>query len=73
MGYKNILLQKNRIMKETIYQFLKSIPQGKVISYKTMAEYFGTSARAIGQIMKNNKEADKFSCYKVVKSDGKLG
>ncbi len=57
-------------MKQNIYQFLNKIPKGKVISYKILAEYFNTSPRAIGKIMKNNKEPDRFPCYKVIRCDG---
>jgi O-6-methylguanine DNA methyltransferase len=59
-------------MNQAIYQFLKRIPEGRVISYKTIAEYFGTSPRAIGKIMHSNKEPERFPCYKVVRSDGEL-
>lgn len=72
MAYKNYSISKRDTMKQAIYQFLKKIPQGKVISYKTMAEYFDTSPRAIGKIMHSNKESENFPCYKVVRSDGKL-
>lgn len=59
-------------MKKLIYQFLKTIPKGKVISYKTLAEYFSTSPRAIGRIMKSNQETERFPCYKVIRSDGQI-
>jgi O6-methylguanine-DNA--protein-cysteine methyltransferase len=38
-------------MYKKIYQFLRRIPKGKVISYKTLADFFCTSPRAIGKIM----------------------
>lgn len=60
-------------MKDKIYRFLQSIPKGKVISYKTLAEYFSTSPRAIGKIMNCNSDPDRYPCYKVVKSDGHIG
>lgn len=60
------------MMKETIYQFLQTIPAGKVISYKTLADYFGTSPRAIGKIMNSNRDPESFPCYKVVKNNGEL-
>lgn len=59
-------------MHEQIYQFLRKIPKGKVISYKTLAEQFSTSPRAIGKIMKCNKDPERFPCYKVIKSNGEL-
>lgn len=59
-------------MNEKIYIFLQKIPKGKVISYKALAEYFSTSARAIGKIMSGNTHPEIFPCYKVVKSNGEL-
>jgi methylated-DNA-[protein]-cysteine S-methyltransferase len=61
------------MMKEAIYQFLQTIPAGKVISYKTLADYFETSPRAIGKIMNSNHDPETFPCYKVVKSNGEAG
>lgn len=52
---------------------LRKIPKGKVVSYKTMAEYFSTSPRAIGKIMNCNNDPETFPCYKVVRSDGQIG
>jgi O6-methylguanine-DNA--protein-cysteine methyltransferase len=56
----------------TIYQFLQSIPHGKVVSYKTIADKFHIHPRTVGIIMGKNQEPDKYPCYKVVASDGKL-
>jgi len=51
---------------------LKSIPKGKVVSYGELARVCKTSPRAIGRIMKYNKDPASCPCYKVVGSDGKL-
>ena len=52
---------------------LKKIPRGKVVSYGELAKTCNTSPRAIGMVMKCNKEPNKYKCYKVVASDGSLG
>ncbi len=58
--------------KQKIFSYLKKLPKGKVITYKFLAEKFNTSPRAVGMILKLNK--DKYiPCYKVIRTDGKLG
>ncbi len=52
---------------------LKRIPKGKAVSYAELAKICKTSPRAIGMIMKCNKEPEKYPCYKVVAGDGGLG
>lgn len=53
--------------------FLRRIPRGRVVTYKTIAERFGIHPRTVGLIMKRNKKPDVFPCFKVVRSDGKPG
>ncbi len=55
-----------------IYHFLATIPKGKVVSYKTIADKFHIHPRTVGIIMGQNKQPDKYPCYKVIASDGKL-
>ena len=59
----------------TVQNLLKRIPKGKITTYKDLAKAIGKprSARYVGYLLKNNPEPDKYSCYKVVKSDGKIG
>ena len=52
---------------------LRKIPRGKVTTYGELARATKSSARAIGQVMRNNKYADTCPCYKVVASDGSIG
>ncbi len=54
-------------------ELLKKIPKGKVVSYKELARFCRTSPRAIGTIMKYNKDPVNCPCYKVVKYDGRIG
>lgn len=61
-------------MKERVYEFLKTIPKGKVVTYGQIAEYLGNkkSARAVGNILHNNPNEKEYPCYKVVDSKGNL-
>lgn len=61
-------------MKEKAYEFLKTIPKGKVVTYGQIAEYLGNKrlARFVGNILHSNPDGDKYPCYKVVDSKGNL-
>ncbi|RLI97623.1 MAG: cysteine methyltransferase [Candidatus Aenigmatarchaeota archaeon] len=56
-----------------IYNLLQKVPKGKAISYGELARIGKTSARAVGMFMKTNRDIKKIPCYKVVRSDGKIG
>jgi methylated-DNA-[protein]-cysteine S-methyltransferase len=64
------------------YELLRTVPKGKVTTYKALAHALGTTAyRAIGQFMRNNpysfetcpERSRRIPCHRVVASDGKLG
>lgn len=61
-------------MKERVYEFLLTIPKGKVATYSQIAEHLGNkkSARVVGNILHNNPNEEKYPCYKVVNSKGVL-
>ncbi len=61
-------------MQEKVYNYLMTIPKGKVVTYKQIAEYLGNIklARVVGNILHNNPNELKYPCYKVVNSKGKL-
>ncbi|MFH0948864.1 MAG: MGMT family protein [Candidatus Aenigmatarchaeota archaeon] len=52
---------------------LKKIPQGKITTYGELAAVCKTSPRAIGSIMRSNKNPDEYPCFKVIHNDGRLG
>ena len=52
---------------------LRKVPRGKVTTYGVLANITKTSPRAIGRVMRYNKEPKKYPCYKVIKSDGSIG
>jgi len=58
-----------------VYTELMKVPKGKAITYKALARMAGNpnAARAVGNLMKNNKNPKYIPCYKVVKSNGEVG
>lgn len=59
---------------EKCYQLLKSIPKGRVTTYKEIANALNTKAyRAVGNAMANNKNLIIIPCHRVVKSNAEIG
>ncbi|NCN44988.1 MAG: cysteine methyltransferase [Candidatus Pacebacteria bacterium CG10_big_fil_rev_8_21_14_0_10_36_11] len=59
---------------QKVYEALKKVPRGKVISYKRLAEMIGSKAyRAVGSVLAKNPYAPVVPCHRVVASDGSLG
>ena len=61
-------------LSQKVYDYLRFIPKGKVVTYKQIAEYLGNKglARVIGNILHKNPDGDKYPCYKVLNSKGEL-
>ena len=53
---------------------VRKIPRGKVMSYGEVAAAAGSpgAARAVGTIMKNNKD-NNIPCHRVVNANGSIG
>ncbi len=61
------------INRQEIYSLLCEIPEGRVTTYKKLAQKIGSKGyRAIGQIVGSNSQAPKIPCHRVVKSDGSV-
>lgn len=60
---------------ETVYQVVKLIPRGSVLTYREVARRAGNSraARAVGNAMAKNKNWPRIPCHRVVCSDGTIG
>ncbi len=56
-----------------MYKLLLQIPKGKVTTYKILANKLGSHPRAVGKMLNCNQEPEKYPCYKVIMSSGKLG
>lgn len=60
-------------MKDRVLQLTKKIPKGKITTYKIIADKLNSKAyRAIGQILKNNKNKN-IPCYRVILNNGNVG
>ena len=59
---------------ETVYQILRTVPKGKVVTYGQLAKLAGSpkAARAVGMCMQKNPDAPRTPCHRVVASDGSL-
>lgn len=60
--------------KELLWQFLKDIPTGMVVTYTDCANVLGNPnlRRYVGHLLHNNPSPDTIPCYKVVNSKGRL-
>lgn len=61
-------------MKQKVYEFLRTIPKGKVVTYGQIAEFLGNKklSRVVGNILHVNPEPDVYPCFKVVNAQGRL-
>ena len=61
-------------MTSKVYEFLKSIPEGKVTTYGQIAAHLGNKhlARVVGNILHNNPDPEHIPCHRVVNSKGEL-
>ena len=65
---------KTKIDKQMVYDYLTAIPKGKVVTYGQIAAFLGNVryARAVGKILHENPDGEKYPCYKVVNVQGRL-
>lgn len=63
---------KNQNISYKIYEFLNLIPKNKVISYKKLWQIFWLHPRKVAQILSQNKETEKYPCYKVIYSNWQI-
>ena len=58
-----------------VWKYLKTIPKGKVITYKQLAKAIKMpkAARAVANACAKNPYAPKIPCHRVIRSDGLLG
>jgi methylated-DNA-protein-cysteine methyltransferase related protein len=57
-----------------VYEIVKQIPVGKVLTYQDVARLAGSpgASRAVGTAMKNNPDNEVVPCHRVVGSDGSM-
>jgi len=56
-----------------VFEVVKKIPKGKILTYKIVAEQTGRPKawRAVGNILNKNRNP-KIPCHRVIRSDGKI-
>jgi O-6-methylguanine DNA methyltransferase len=59
---------------EKVYEVVKKIPKGKVLTYKEVAKLAGSpkASRGVGNILSKNYDPE-IPCHRVIRSDGRLG
>ncbi len=59
---------------DAVYQVVKKIPYGRVMSYGQIATILGNPrmARQVGWALHVNPEPDAIPCYRVVNKDGRV-
>lgn len=57
-----------------VYEVVKKIPKGEVLSYQQVAELAGSpgASRAVGNALNKNHDP-LVPCHRVIRSDGKTG
>lgn len=57
-----------------IYEVVKKIPRGKVLTYKEIAQKSGypKAWRAVGNVLNKNRDPE-IPCHRVVRADGGAG
>lgn len=60
--------------KQEVYDLLKQLPRGRVITYGELARRLGNEkwARCVGNVLHDNPDGEKCPCYKVVNSRGEV-
>lgn len=56
-----------------LYTILLSVPRGRYTTYAAMSDYLKSSARAVGNGMRNNPFAPEVPCHRVLAADGSIG
>ena len=61
-------------MRNAVYEFVKTIPKGKVATYGQVARCLGNKnmARVVGNILHNNPDPASIPCHRVVNGKGEV-
>lgn len=58
---------------EKFFRLVRSIPKGKVTTYKELALKLGTGPRAVGRMLNTYDAHVKIPCHRVIMSDESIG
>jgi len=69
------MLKKYTIFQHKVLKAVSQIPFGQLRSYKWVAKRAGypQAARAVGSVLKKNKDLFIVPCHRVIKSNGAIG
>ncbi len=69
------MIIKGTKFQQKVWKFLKTIPKGKVKTYKEVAIGINKpkAVRAVANACGRNPYAPKIPCHRVIRSDGKIG
>jgi methylated-DNA-protein-cysteine methyltransferase-like protein len=60
-------------IKQKIYNLIKHIPEGKVVTYGQLSKALGiNSPQLVGRMLHENKAPKEYPCHRVVFADGSL-
>jgi O-6-methylguanine DNA methyltransferase len=59
--------------RKRLYSTLCSVPRGRYTTYAAMSSFLNSSARAVGNGMRNNPFAPQVPCHRVLAADGSIG
>ncbi|KAL9617280.1 MAG: hypothetical protein Q9160_007907 [Pyrenula sp. 1 TL-2023] len=59
--------------RKRLYSTLLSVPRGRYTTYAAMSDYLKSSARAVGNGMRNNPFAPEVPCHRVLAADRSIG
>jgi O-6-methylguanine DNA methyltransferase len=59
--------------RKRLYTTLLSVPRGRYTTYAAMSDYLHSSARAVGNGMRNNPFAPEVPCHRVLAANGSIG
>ncbi|KAL2404649.1 hypothetical protein ABEF93_006666 [Exophiala dermatitidis] len=59
--------------RKKLYLTLLSVPRGRYTTYASMSDYLKSSARAVGNGMRNNPFAPEVPCHRVLAANGTIG
>ena len=74
-GFFSVMILKGTKFQLKVWKYLKTIPKGKVKTYKEVAIGIKSpkSARAVANACAKNPYAPKIPCHRVIRSNGALG
>lgn len=72
--HKEKVSKINYKFSQEVYDIVKSIPAGRVVTYGQVAEYLGNKAyaRTVGNILHDNPDSANIPCHRVVNSKGQV-